>query len=90
MRDRFGHGQESMHVVCFRKHLPRNVPRSCARLRHQTNDLGLTLANRSKVSVEEFFEVVYRITVSALDERRRKRPQASETDEILSQRWKAS
>src|SRR5438067_12798954 len=71
MRHGLRHREESMHVISFRKHLARNFPGGRAVLRHETNDRVLTLANRAQVTIEQFFVVVNRFAMSAINQSRR-------------------
>src|SRR5438067_9791212 len=86
MRHGLRHREEAMHVISFRKHLARNFPGGDAVLRHETDDSVLTLANRAEIAIEQFFIVVNRLAVSAINQRRRKAAHARETDEIFGQR----
>src|SRR5207248_5469342 len=78
-----------MHVVRVREKLARYVPSGRARLRHETNDLRLSLVHRAKITMKKLLEIRHHITVSAMYERRRETTQAREADEIFRERVKA-
>src|SRR5256885_2181040 len=86
MRHGLRHREEAMNVISFRKQLARNFPSGGAILRHETDDSVLTLANRAQITIEQFFVVVNRFAVSAINQSRRETAHARKTDEILGQR----
>src|SRR5438874_2663470 len=90
MRHGLRHREEAMNVISFRKHLARNFPSGGAVLRHETDYSVLTLANRAQITIEQFFVVVNRFAVSAINQRRRETAYARETDEILGQRLESA
>src|SRR2546421_7686927 len=90
MRDGLRHREEAMNVISFRKQLARNFPSGGAILRHETDDSVLTLANRAQITIEQFFVVVNRFAVSAINQSRRETAHARKTDEILGQRLESA
>src|SRR5712692_7517396 len=90
MRHGFGNSEKAMHIVGVGKEAARNLPGGRASLWHQANDLRLALANGAKVAVKDLFKVVYRLAVTAINQRRRKAAHARQAHQILRERAKAS
>jgi len=79
-----------MNVVDVWKHLERDVPGCHSVLRHEPDHLRLSFLKGSKITMEEFLEIPNRLAMAAVNERRRKRTQARETDHVFRERWKTS
>src|SRR5687767_3721107 len=82
-------GQEAVNVIGAREHLLRDVECRRAVLRYQLNHFPLPVLNRTYVAIEEFFEIVNRRTVAAMDQSGSETAQPGETDEIFGERRKA-
>src|ERR1043166_3145911 len=88
MRDGLRNREEPVNIISARKHLLRDFPGRRAGFRQKTYHLSLTILDRTEVTVEELLEVVYRLAMSPVHQRWRKRSQPRQAHEIFGERSK--
>src|SRR5262245_60006137 len=89
MGNRLRDGEKAMYVVSSWEHCLGYLPGCRACHRDQVDHLPLPILNSPEVAVEEFVEVVHRITMTPVDQGRGEGEQACQTNEILHEGGKA-